>query len=331
MKEPLLILAADHRASLERDLYGLSAPPTAAQAARISADKLLIYQALVDALPDIPNTAQPGILIDEQYGASVAELAARTSGAICLAMPVEASGEQWLRFAYGEAWQAHGQFFGADHAKILVRDNPGSDREMRAAQAERVSQVSAWAAAGNHALIIELLVPATPADLDNVSGDGARYDRELRPGHTLAVIQYLQDKGVEPAIWKVEGFERQEDAVAVVAVVKRDGRTASCIVLGRHASHDQLDHWLQVAAPITGYNGFAIGRSIWWDALNARLHQRATTAETRHRISAAYTDFVTYYLAAREGAVGVGSGASVTNSAASNPAAQTEIETIVEE
>ena len=34
----LLILAVDHRASLERDLYGLTAPPTLAQAARISAD-----------------------------------------------------------------------------------------------------------------------------------------------------------------------------------------------------------------------------------------------------------------------------------------------------
>ena len=45
----LLILAADHRDSLERGLYGLTAPPTPAQAARISADKLLVYQALLDA------------------------------------------------------------------------------------------------------------------------------------------------------------------------------------------------------------------------------------------------------------------------------------------
>jgi hypothetical protein len=39
---PLLILAADHRNSLERDLYGLTAAPTPEQAARISADKMLI-------------------------------------------------------------------------------------------------------------------------------------------------------------------------------------------------------------------------------------------------------------------------------------------------
>jgi Uncharacterized protein conserved in bacteria (DUF2090) len=91
----LLILAADHRNSLERDLYGLTAPPTPAQAARISADKLLVYQALLDAVRQLPAGVQPGMLIDEQYGASVAELASRSACAVSLCMPLEASGEQW--------------------------------------------------------------------------------------------------------------------------------------------------------------------------------------------------------------------------------------------
>ena len=66
----LLILAADHRDSLERGLYGLTAPPTPAQAARISADKLLVYQALLDAAAWLPAQIQPGVLVDEQYGAA---------------------------------------------------------------------------------------------------------------------------------------------------------------------------------------------------------------------------------------------------------------------
>ena len=90
---PLLILAADHRSSLERDLYyGLTAAPTPEQAAWISADKMLIYQALLDAVPELPASVQPGILIDEQYGAAIAELAVRAGGDISLAMPIEASG-----------------------------------------------------------------------------------------------------------------------------------------------------------------------------------------------------------------------------------------------
>jgi hypothetical protein len=53
---------------------------------------MLIYQALLDAVPELPASVQPGILIDEQYGAAIAELTARAGGGISLAMPVEASG-----------------------------------------------------------------------------------------------------------------------------------------------------------------------------------------------------------------------------------------------
>jgi myo-inositol catabolism protein IolC len=297
----LLILAADHRDSLERDLYGLTTPPTTAQQARISADKLLVYQALLDAVSQLPAGVQPGILIDEQYGASVAELASRSAGAVSLCMPVEASGEEWFHFAYGDDWQRHAGFFAAEHAKVLVRDNPGLDPGLRDRQAQQLAQVSAWAAAAGRSLILELLVPATGTDKTATGGSTNRYDDELRPGYTVKVMEYLQDRGVEPAIWKVEGLDRHDDAVAVAATAVRAGRQARCVVLGRHAPHDKLDHWLQVAAPVPGWTGFAIGRSIWWDALRAHLHHHCTAGEARRRISGAYTDYARYYLRARDG------------------------------
>jgi len=297
----LLILAVDHRNSLERDLYGLAGTIGPAEAARISADKLLVYQALLDALPRLPAEVQPGILIDEQYGASVAELAGRSQGVVSLAMPIEASGEEWFEFAYGDDWTGHAEFFATDFAKVLMRDNPGFDAGRRAEQADRLSQVSRWAEASGRAFIIELLVPATDTDLAAVDGDRDRYDDEVRPRHTLAVMEHLQDHGVDPALWKVEGLDRHDDAVQIAGAAKRDGRTADCIVLGRHAPHDQLDHWLRVAAPIPGWTGFAIGRSIWWDALHARLHHHCTASEARHRIREAYVDFARYYIDARAG------------------------------
>jgi myo-inositol catabolism protein IolC len=155
----LLILAADDRDSLERDLYRLTAPPTPAQAARISADKLLIYQALLDAAAQLPADIEPGVLIDEKYGASVAELAACSGGAISLCMPVETSGREWFDFAYDD-WQRHAGFFAAGYAKVLVRDNPGLDPALREQQTRRLAQVSAWAAEAGRSLILELLVPA---------------------------------------------------------------------------------------------------------------------------------------------------------------------------
>jgi myo-inositol catabolism protein IolC len=297
----LLILAADHRDSLERGLYGLTAPPTPAQAARISADKLLVCQALLDAAAWLPAQIQPGVLIDEQYGASVAELAPHSAGAVSLCMPLEASGQEWFGFAYGDDWQRHAGFFAAGHVKALVRDNPGLDPARREQQAQRLGQVSAWAARAGRSLILELLVPATGADKDATEGSMHRYDDELRPGHTVQVMEYLQGHGVEPALWTVEGLDRHDDAVAVAAIAQRGGRQARCLTGGRHAPYDELKHWLQVAAPIPGWAGFVIGRSIWWDPLRVHLRHLSTAGEARRRIRAAYLDYARYYLKAREG------------------------------
>jgi len=297
----LLILAVDHRQSLERDLYGFTEMITPAQAARISADKLVVYDALLDALSELPDGVQAGILVDEQYGASIAELASHSNGAVKLAMPIEASGEEWFEFAYGDAWIEHAQFFATDHAKVLVRDNPGFDPALRAQQADRLEQVSRWAAASARSLIVELLVPPTAADRASVDDDADRYNDELRPDHTAATMAYLQDHGVEPAFWKVEGLDRHDDAVRIAEVARSNGRSAGCIVLGRHATNDQVDHWLQVAAPIPGWTGFAIGRSIWWDALRAHLHHHCTANEARNRIRDAYLNFARDYVDARAG------------------------------
>ncbi len=296
----LFILAMDQRDSIEQKLYELKNAPTPVESASIAANKLLVFRGLLDAVAELPEGARAGFLVDEQYGASPAVLAA-ADDAVSLAMPLEASGQQWFDFAYGDDWQTHATFFGPDHAKVLVRDNPGLDEQDRAGQAERLATVSKWAAEGGHDLILELLVAATNDDLAKVHGDTDRYDRELRPDLTVQIIEYLQDRGVEPAIWKIEGLATREAAERISAATRRGGRQASCIVLGRHAPQEQLDEWLRIAAPVEGFLGFAIGRSIWWDVLEDRLAGSIDEAEARKRIAANYTGFVRTYLEALGG------------------------------
>jgi myo-inositol catabolism protein IolC len=295
----LLILADDHRDSLEKELYKLTAAPTALEAARIRADKMLVYEALVEATKRLPDSAQAGILVDEEYGSAVAELAAKSNGLINLSMPLEASGKDWFEFAYGEDWKAHALYFDADHAKVLIRDHPSLSASDRLAQAERLASVSEWAIGARRHLIVELLVPATDDDLKSVDGDKKRYDDELRPRLTLEVIRYLQDHGANPAIWKVEGMDKAADAAAVAELAGRDGRSADCIVLGRHASKEDLDLWLDVAAALPGYVGFAIGRSIWWDPLSDHFAGTIAAAVAQQRITDNYLYFAHEYLNAR--------------------------------
>jgi 5-dehydro-2-deoxygluconokinase len=297
--EPLLfLLAMDQRDSIEQKLYDLDSAPTPEQAASIAANKLLAYRGLLDAVPELPDGVRPGFLVDEQYGASPAVLAA-ADDRISLAMPLEASGQQWFDFAYGHDWRRHAEFFGAEHPKVLLRDNPGLDHGQREAQANKVAEISSWAHRAGRDFIVELLVAATDDDLAKVDGNTDRYDREVRPDLTVQAIEFLQDHGVEPAIWKIEGLAQREDAERIAAVARRDGRDGRCIVLGRHAPQEQLDEWLRVAAPVEGFVGFAIGRSNWWDALEDRLAERIDEQTARQRIAANYTHFARTYLEAR--------------------------------
>ena len=292
----LFILAMDQRDSIEQKLYELDHAPTPEESASIAASKLLAYRGLLDAVPGLPEGARPAFLVDEQYGASPAVLAGQDER-ISLAVPVEASGQEWFDFAYGHDWREHASFFRPQHPKVLIRDNPGLDEGRRTEQADRVAQVSAWAKKEGLELIVELLVPATDDDSAEVDGDTDRYDREIRPGLTVEAIGFLQAHGVEPAIWKIEGLAETADARRVAEAAAR--RDARCIVLGRHAPKEQLDEWLRVAAPVEGFVGFAIGRSNWWDALEDRIAGKIDDDTARARIAENYSGFVRTYLEAR--------------------------------
>src|SRR5204862_4595168 len=85
--------------------------------------------------------------------------------------------------------------------------------------------------------LFELLVPAEPSQLERFEGDGDRYDVELRPELMMEAILQLQNGGVEPDIWKIEGIDDREACNEIAQLVRRDGRDrVSCVVLGRGAS-----------------------------------------------------------------------------------------------
>ena len=74
------------------------------------------------------------------------------------------------------------------------------------------------------------------------------------------------------------------------------------MLLGRGASDDKVDHWLQQAAGVDGFIGFAIGRSIWWDALKGFLDQGVERSAASEQIADNYLRFVRVYDEAEQGA-----------------------------
>jgi myo-inositol catabolism protein IolC len=182
---------------------------------------------------------------------------------------------------------------------VLVRDNPAFPQERRDRQFRALREVSDALNGLGTPLLYELLVPATGAQLAAAGGAEDAYDRDLRPGLVAQVIADNQAAGVEPAIWKIEGLESTGAARAVIAQIRAGGRDhVDAIVLGRDAPAARLDHWLAVAAPVDGFVGFAIGRSIWEEAIAGHSRGDAGDEETIGQIAGRYLDFARQYCVA---------------------------------
>ncbi len=267
----LYILAFDHRGSFQKKMFGIDGDPTPEQTATISDAKHVIYEGMKLAVSQGVEAGATGVLIDEQFGGAV-PADAKANG-LKLSMPVERSGQNEFDFQYGEEFGAHIERFDPDFSKVLVRYNPEGDAEMNERQLGRLKRLSDWLHANDRKFLFELLVPAEPHQLAAAGGDEERYDAELRPELMRQSIVNIQQFGIEPDIWKIEGVEtRADNAMLAEQTRAGDGREdVVCVVLGRGASDEKVDHWLREAAPVEGFVGFAIGRSIWWDALKGFL------------------------------------------------------------
>jgi myo-inositol catabolism protein IolC len=294
--EPLFILAMDQRDSFERTLFGLTAAPTADQLASMRAAKSLIFEGAQEVAGTQPAVSRLGVLVDEQLGTDVARKA-RAAG-FELAMPVEVSGADRLAFEYGDDFGQHIEAFDPDWVKVLVRFNPADPADLQQAQTAVLKQLSDWVARNRRRWLLELLVPPTREQLAKHE-DQALYDEDARPALTATVITSLTEAGVHPSIWKLEGYETTSGAQLVLDTIKsRPGPPSECVVLGRNAPQHQLDHWLDIAAPLQGYAGFAIGRSIWNEPLADYLAGKYDQAQTRQRIAGRYSHFIGRYFAA---------------------------------
>src|SRR5256714_11213280 len=292
----LFILAFDHRGSFQKQWFGIEGEPTDEETLRIADGKELVFEGLERALSKGAQAATAGGLVDEQFGAPKRIPERIRAAGMKLAMPVEKSGQPEFDFEYGDEFGDHIKRFDPDFVKVLVRYNPGSDQELNSREAARLARLSDWLAEHGRSFLFELLVPAEEDQLASVDGDKERCESELRPGLMVGAIAELQQSGVEPAVWKIEGLDRSEDCERVVAQCRAGGRDqVVCVVLGRGASRAKVEHWLTSGAGVDGYVGFAIGRSIWGDPLAGFLAGDLGRGQAAEQIADNYVHFVDTY------------------------------------
>jgi len=281
-KNDLYVMPFDHRGSFQEKLFGIKGTPTAEQTAEIASYKDVIYEGFKKAIAAGVPAGKAGILADEQFGANVLRRA-KAEGFIT-ACPAEKSGQDEFDFEYGNEFGAHINKFDVTIVKVLVRYNPEADATANIRQSERLKKLSEYCHANDRKFMFELLVPATKTQLESVNGSVQEYDLKLRPNLMVRAMKELQDFGVEPDLWKVEGVETTEAVTAVAKQAKAgQGREdVGVILLGRGESAEKVGQWLTVAAAEKNMVGFAVGRTIFWEplkGLKAGLWDKNTAAD----------------------------------------------------
>src|SRR5947208_553914 len=111
-----------------------------------------------------------------------------------------------------------------------------------------------------------------------------------RSGQEEFDFQYGDDFGAH-----IEEFDPNFSKVLVRYNVEGDAGVV-WVVLGGGADDAAVEHWLKTGSGVPGYIGFAIGRTIWWDALKAfvdgtteREAAAAKIAQNYQRMIAVYT------------------------------------------
>ena len=290
----LYILAFDHRGSFQKKMFGIEGDPTPEQTEVISDAKSVIFDGFRRAVDKGAPKEGAGLLVDEQFGGDIARTAKKEG--LMLAMPVEKSGQNEFDFDYGSDFGKHIEEFDPTFVKVLVRYNPDGDAGMNERQSARLNELCDWLHDNDRKFLFELLVPAEDDQLESLGGDSDRFDKELRPELMLRTIEELHAVGIQPDIWKIEGIDKREDCERIAELTRSEGRdNVVCVVLGRGANDDAVDHWLRQGAGVPGYVGFAIGRTIWWDALKGYLDKSLDRDQAANEIADNYLRFIDVY------------------------------------
>src|SRR5215510_4112592 len=299
---PLYLMPFDHRGSFELKMFGWHEPLTAAQTEEIATAKKVIYDGFKAAVDAGVPKEKAGILVDEQFGAAI--LRDASANGFTTACPAEKSGQEEFEFQYGEDFASHIETFNPTFCKVLVRYNPEGGEALNQRQAARLRRLSDYLKSkGRSRMLFELLVPPENKQLDRFKGDKKAYDVELRPKLMVQAIKELQDAGVEPDLWKIEGLDSREDCENIVSAARRGGRNkVSCIILGRGEDDKKVREWLEIASSVPGFVGFAVGRTDFWqpvvDWRDGKLTRDAAVAEVARR----YQEFVATFERGKRGA-----------------------------
>lgn len=284
MRNPFLprlaILPFDHRSFFYKNLTK--------DAEQLRAYKRVIYNGIVKAIELGVPIGDAAMLVDEQYGADLYPDA--QARGITTILTTEKSGADEFTFEYGDDFGAHIEKLHPTYAKALVHYRSDRDAELNQRQLLKLKALSDWCREHQTPFLLEPLVSPTEDEKKRYGQE--RFDRTMRPRLTVELIRQFHDAGVEPDIWKIEGMETSEDYELVSQIARADGRAhVGIVVLGRAEEVARVERWLVAGKDVDGVCGFAIGRTIFWEALKGFHGGKITREQAVEQIAKKYMYF----------------------------------------
>jgi 5-dehydro-2-deoxygluconokinase len=246
--ESLMALAIDHRAQFETLADRLGAPRE-----RIGRFKLLAVEATAEVAAGRPGF---GMLIDGTHGSKALYKAADYP--FWIGRPVEKPGSRPLEVEGGGDIGSHlVEWPVTQTVKCLCFYHPDDDGDLKARQERELTRVFDACRTVGRELMIEI-----------IAGKNGSCD-----DHTVArVLGRLYQLGIRPDWWKLEPQATAEAWRNIDEVVEaHDPRCRGIVLLGLEAPEEDLIRGFTVAANSRLVRGFAVGRTIFFDAAAAWL------------------------------------------------------------
>ena len=243
-KHPMLVLAFDHRAQFQETCQQLD----------LSEEKILEFKELVfEGFRQVESThsEQPlAILVDPQYGSKILEESAYE--AFKIGVPIEKAGifpTEWLceENLYQHLQARPSEWF----VKLLWKFHPDMDESAKQIQMNQLKCLDAVCRELDRRLMLELILP-----------EGMDQQGECQV-QSMAEVYQAQ---VYPFWWKIAAPADENEWEQVTRTLDKHDPQAGVILLGKNAPIEDFAEWFRVVRSSPYACGFAIGRSIFWQA-----------------------------------------------------------------
>ncbi|HAT32462.1 MAG TPA: 5-dehydro-2-deoxygluconokinase [Janthinobacterium sp.] len=267
--QELCVFAFDHR-----NQFFDMAQQNGADEARLPALKQLLVQAVAQTEAALRLGGKIGVLIDDRYGADA--LNAATGRGWWIGRPVELPGSNPLQFDWGRSIGSHLISWPKEHViKCLVQLHPDDSVENRLEQEAQLKALYDAAQVSGHELLLEVIPPKSmAADANTV----------------YRAVKRLYNIGIYPEWWKLEHLSAAQWQAIDALVRERDPYCRGVVLLGLHASIEELAASFNEARDSATCRGFLVGRTIFHEPsrrwLAGEIGDAALIAEVRANFEA---------------------------------------------